>query len=68
MRSTFTNADDLRAKTGMPLLGVVSMLTTDLDRQAARMSLFRFFMASGGLVGLFVAGMVAMTLTTRYGG
>ncbi len=67
LRPTFSNADDLRAKTGMPLLGVVSMLTTDLDRQAARTSLFRFFMASGGLVGLFVAGMIAMTLTTRYG-
>lgn len=68
LRPTFANAEDLRAKTGMPLLGVVSMLTTDLDRQAARMSLLRFFMASGGLVGLFVAGMIAMTLTTRYGG
>jgi hypothetical protein len=50
----------------MPLLGVVTMLTSDEDRQRQRASLFRFVAASGGLVGLFVAGMVAMTLTSRY--
>jgi polysaccharide chain length determinant protein (PEP-CTERM system associated) len=68
LRPTFSNADDLRLKTGLPLLGVVTMLTTDTDRRRERMSLFRFVAASGGLVGLFVAGLIAMTLMSRFGG
>jgi hypothetical protein len=66
LRPTFSDAEQLRQFTGMPLLGVVTMLTSDEDRQRQRASLFRFVAASGGLVGLFVAGMVAMTLTSRY--
>ena len=68
IRPTFGNADEVRLKTGLPLLGVVSMLTTEADRRGARMSLYRFVAASGGLVGLFTAGLIAMTLMTRYGG
>lgn len=67
LRPTFTTADDLRQKTGLPLLGVVTMLVTEQDRRRDRLSLLRFVGASGGLVGLFVAGLVAMTLTSRYG-
>jgi len=68
MRPTFGDADTLRARTGLPLLGVVSMLTTEDDRRRERGSLIRFVSASGGLVGLFIAGMIAMTLMNRYGG
>lgn len=68
IRPTFATGDDLRQTTGMPLLGVVTMLISDADRRRERLSLFRFVAASGGLVGLFVAGMIAMTLMTRYGG
>jgi polysaccharide chain length determinant protein (PEP-CTERM system associated) len=68
LRPTFGDADELRLRTGLPLLGVVTMLTTDGDRRRARASLFRFVAASGGLVGLFVAGMIALTFMTRYGG
>ncbi|MBA4178129.1 MAG: chain length-determining protein [Leptothrix sp. (in: Bacteria)] len=67
LRPTFSDADQLRLATGLPLLGVVTMLTTDDDRRRQRGSLFRFVAASGGLVGLFIAGIVAMTLTSRYG-
>ncbi len=67
LRPTFSDADQLRLATGLPLLGVVTMLTTDADRRRQRGSLFRFVAASGGLVGLFIAGIVAMTLTSRYG-
>ena len=67
LRPTFSDADQLRLATGLPLLGVVTLLTTDADRRRARGSLFRFVAASGGLVGLFIAGIVAMTLTARYG-
>ena len=68
MRPTFGNAEDLRLQTGLPLLGVVTMLTTDDDRRRDRMSLFRFVAASGGLVGLFAAGLITMSLMTRFGG
>lgn len=68
VRPTFADANELRTQTGLPLLGVVTMLTTDIDRRRERASLFRFVSASGGLVGLFVAGLIAMTLMTRYGG
>ena len=68
LRPTFSDADELRLKTGMPLLGVVTLLTTDDDRKRQRMGLFRYFAASGGLIGLFVAGLIAMSLTTRFGG
>jgi polysaccharide chain length determinant protein (PEP-CTERM system associated) len=68
MRPTFANGDELRKLSGMPLLGVVTILTTDEDRRRDRVSLFRFVAASGGLVGLFAAGLIAMTLMSRFGG
>jgi polysaccharide chain length determinant protein (PEP-CTERM system associated) len=68
MRPTFANAEDLRLKTGLPLLGVVTMLTSEDDRRRDRMSLFRFVAASGGLVGLFAAGLITMSLISRFGG
>lgn len=68
MRPTFPSGEALRQLTGLPLLGVVTMLTTDVDRRRERMSLIRFVVASGGLVGLFIAGLIGMTLMSRYGG
>ena len=67
LRPTFAEGEELRLKTGLPLLGVVSALTTDEDRRKERVSLFRFVSASGGLVSLFVAGLIAMTFMSRYG-
>ncbi len=67
LRPTFDDAGELRAKTGLPLLGVVTMVIGDADRRAQRMSLIRYVAASGGLVGLFVAGLIAMSLMGRYG-
>ena len=68
LRPTFSDANELRAKTGLPLLGMVTELTTDDDRRRERVGLLRFVSASGGLVGLFIAGLIAMTLMNRYGG
>jgi hypothetical protein len=67
LRPTFSDPDQLRQVTGLPLLGVVTALTTDADRRYQRASLMRFVGASGGLVGLFIAGLIAMTLSSRYG-
>jgi len=68
MRPTFSGAEELRLQTGLPLLGIVTMLTTEDDRRSDRMSLFRFVAASGGLVGLFAAGLITMSLMSRFGG
>lgn len=65
LRPTFNTAEDLRQKTGLPLLGVVSMALSDMDRKRERLGLIRFGAGAGGLVALFVAGMVAMTLMAR---
>ncbi len=67
VRPTFSHGDELRIKTGLPLLGVVTMLASDTDRRRDRIALFRFFAASGGLVALFLAGLITMSLMSRYG-
>jgi len=68
LSSTFSDGNDLRQRTGLPLLGVVTLLMTDVDRQRERASLFRFAGASGGLVVLSVAGLVALFVMNRYAG
>ena len=68
MRPTFSSAEDLRLAVSLPLLGVVTKLVTDADRKRDRVSLFRFVAASGGLVGLFAAGLITMSLVSRFGG
>jgi polysaccharide chain length determinant protein (PEP-CTERM system associated) len=65
LRPTFETADELRRRTGLPLLGVVSLALSDMDRRRERQGLVRFGAGAGGLVALFVAGMVAMTLVSR---
>jgi polysaccharide chain length determinant protein (PEP-CTERM system associated) len=68
LRPVYSDGAELRTKTGLPLLGVVSMVMSDIDRRRERMGTLRFFGASGGLVGLFVLGMVAMALLAQRGG
>ncbi len=68
LRPTFDDPNDMRAKTGLPLLGVVTVVLSDAERRQERMGLLRFMAASGSLVGLFVAGMVAMSVMGRYAG
>ncbi len=67
LRPTFSDANDLRLKTGLPLLGVVSMISSDADLRRERVGTYRFVGASGGLIGLFVAGMIALLVMNRYG-
>jgi polysaccharide chain length determinant protein (PEP-CTERM system associated) len=68
LRPTFASGEDLRKLTGLPLLGVVTLLRTEDDRRRERASLFRFVAASGGLVGLFMAGLITLQLVSRFGG
>jgi polysaccharide chain length determinant protein (PEP-CTERM system associated) len=67
LRPVYMDAGDLRAKTGLPVLGVVSVVLNDLDRHRERMSLYRFVGASGGLVGVFAVGLAAMMIMARTG-
>jgi polysaccharide chain length determinant protein (PEP-CTERM system associated) len=61
----FNDANDLRNKTGLPLLGVVSMAMSDAERRAERRGMIQFYGASAGLVGVFIVGLVFMAFVTR---
>jgi uncharacterized protein involved in exopolysaccharide biosynthesis len=67
LRPTFATPEDLRKQTGLPLLGIVTLLRTEEDRRRDRMSFVRFVAASGGLVGLFMAGLITLSLVSRFG-
>lgn len=58
LRPVFYDPTEVRNKTGLPLLGVVSMRVDDLVKRRERGSLMRFAGATLGLVGLFVVGLV----------
>jgi hypothetical protein len=57
LRPVFFDPSELRTRTGLPLLGVVSMRVDDQFRRKERGSLIRFASASLGLVGLFAVGL-----------
>jgi polysaccharide chain length determinant protein (PEP-CTERM system associated) len=66
LRPVFHDADALRTKTELPLLGVVSRIRTAMDERAARTNLLRFATASGSLVGMFALGLIVMAfMATR---
>jgi polysaccharide chain length determinant protein (PEP-CTERM system associated) len=67
LRPVFSDPQDLRTKTGLPLLGVISMALSDGERRAERRGVIQFYGATAGLVGLFVVGLVAMTFIARNG-
>jgi polysaccharide chain length determinant protein (PEP-CTERM system associated) len=62
LRPVFHDGNQLRLRTELPVLGVVSRLVTDTDRRQMRADLLRFGVASGGLVGVFALGLVVMAL------
>jgi polysaccharide chain length determinant protein (PEP-CTERM system associated) len=65
MWPVYSDGNELRTSTGLPLLGVVSLVMSEADRQRERAGTLLFFGASGGLVGLFVLGMVTMVILAR---
>jgi polysaccharide chain length determinant protein (PEP-CTERM system associated) len=62
LRPVFHSAADLGRKTGLPLLGAVSMLLTDLEQRRERAGLRRFWAASASLVILFGIGLSALSI------
>ncbi|MCU0966145.1 MAG: Wzz/FepE/Etk N-terminal domain-containing protein [Burkholderiaceae bacterium] len=61
LRPVFHSAGDLRAKVAIPLLGVVSKISNAAELRRERMSLIRFMVGSGGLVGTFIVIFLAMS-------
>lgn len=68
LRPVYSDAGELRTKTGLPLLGVVSLVMSENDRRRERMGTLRFLGASAGLVGMFVVGMVLIALLAQRAG
>jgi len=50
------------------MLGVVTLLVNEDDTRAKRHDLKRFLIASGGLVGIYMAGMIALSLLSGWVG
>jgi len=67
LRPTFADGNELRHKTGLPLLGAVTLLMTEQDRKRDRSQKLHFAGASGGLAVVLAAGMLVMMLTARRG-
>ena len=62
LRPVYNDAQDLRIKTGLPLLGVVSMILTDGERKTERNDRLRFFVGTGGLFASFLVAMVTLSI------
>jgi len=62
LRPVFHDAAELRARSGLPILGVVSSLVTVGEKRRERIDLLRFGAAALGLIGAFAVGMTAMAI------
>jgi len=62
LRPVFHDANEMRQRLELPILGVVSRLTTDVDRRRLKIDLFRFGAASGSLIMLFVVGLTVLVI------
>jgi len=62
LRPVFHSPKDLRVKFGLPLLGMVSLVSSDADRRRKKVDRMRFLFSSGSLIGMFVVMTVAMAV------
>ncbi|QPF73686.1 chain length-determining protein [Roseateles sp. DAIF2] len=62
LRPVFHDGNELRLRTELPVLGVVSRLATPGERRRERIDLLRFGAASGGLIGVYALGLVVMAI------
>lgn len=65
LRAVFYDARSLRDVVSLPLLGVVTMVMHQSDHAKHRSELNRFWLASGGLVIVFIVGMVVFSLLSQ---
>ncbi len=62
VRPVFHHANDLRDFVELPVLGVVSRVINPMDKRRERNDFVRFLLGSGGLVGIFVIALIAMSV------
>lgn len=68
LRPVFHDANELREKTELPLLGVVTLILNDEAKRQSRTDKLRFFAGVGLLVLVFAIGLVTMYLLTQQAG
>jgi polysaccharide chain length determinant protein (PEP-CTERM system associated) len=59
LRPVYDTGSELRAHTGLPLLGVISLVMGDDDRRRERRDVMRFLAGSIGLIIAFSGGLIA---------
>ena len=62
VRPVFDDVHQLRAKTGLPLLGVVSMILSDDEKRRERSGRIRFLAGSSGLLASYLVAMVTVSI------
>lgn len=62
IRPVYHDSEALRLKSGVPLLGVVSMALTETQRRNERFDRLRFFGVSAGFLTLFLAALATVTI------
>ena len=62
LRSVFFDARALRNTIGLPILGVVTLVLSDSAKVRERRDLKKFGLASSGLLGMFIAAVVVLTV------
>lgn len=65
LRPVFHDSRSLRSVIGLPLLGVVTKVMTDTAARRRRADLHRFLIASGSLVGVFMAVTLLIVFVAR---
>ncbi len=62
LRPVFYDSNELRLKTELPILGVVSRIVSDAERRRSRVDRLRVLGATGGLILSFVLAMAALAI------
>ncbi len=65
LRPVFFDGKSLRDSTGLPLLGIVSLVPNETLLQQERASLHRFLLAGAGLVIAYVAGLSMLSFLSQ---
>ena len=68
LRAVFYDARSVRDAVGLPLLGVVTLVMDDAAVRQEKYDLKKFLGASGGLVAIFIAGMIVFSMMSGRAG
>ena len=68
LRAVFFDARAVRNTIGLPILGVVTLVRSEAARARESRSLKKFGLASSGLLGMFIAAVVVLTVLANRAG